>query len=72
MSKQLSAKQVAKYRAELLAELTERHVITFTKNERYEYWFVSCEMDREGLIVREPVGKFLGNVIFSISLPLPA
>lgn len=71
MSKQLSAKKIAQVRAQLMAELKERHVITFTKNERPEYWAVSCDMYRERLIVREPVGKFLVNVIFSICLPTP-
>lgn len=70
MTKQLSTKQIAKARTELMSELRERHVITFTKIENYAYWFVSCDMDRERLIVREPVGRFLGNVIFSVSLPV--
>lgn len=70
MNKKLSTKRIAIIRARLLAELHERRVITFTKNENYDYWFVSCAMYREQMIVREPVGRHLGNVIFSISLPV--
>lgn len=44
MQKQFTAKQVAKIRECLMCELRERGVITFTKNENYEYWFVSCEL----------------------------
>jgi hypothetical protein len=70
MTKKLSPKQITEARAALLAELAERHTLTFTKSENYAYWFVSCDLDREHLIVREPVGKHLGNVIFSVSLPV--